>query len=436
MKKALIITYYWPPSGGAGVQRWLKFVKYLRDFGWEPIVYTPENPEFPEIDESLNHDIPDHLTVIKTPIREPYNAYKRLIGRKKEERINASFLSEKKRNPLLENLSVWIRGNFFIPDARMFWIRPSVKFLFQYLQKDPVDIIISTGPPHSMHIIGMEVSKLSRIPWIADFRDPWTNIDFYKDLKLTGWADNHHRKLERKVLSSASAVTCISASMAEDFLKLHPRKYEVITNGFDPDDLIQDQPPSADTKFSISYIGTMVSSRNPLSFWKAVHSLVKENDEFRNDLVIRLIGKTDYSVMDSVAQNGLSEYVEQISYLPHREVVMVQRQSQVLLLIINDTPNSKMILTGKFFEYMAAHRPILCIGPVDGDASKILSETNSGRIAGFSDVEKVKEIILNYYTKFKAGTLHSDRLNIEEYSRKNLTKKYAGLMNSLSPQRR
>jgi len=195
MKKALIITYYWPPSGGAGVQRWLKFVKYLREFGWEPIVYTPENPEFPEIDESLYSDIPENLTVIKTPIREPYTAYKKFIGRTKKEKINAGFLSEKKRNPFLENISVWIRGNFFIPDARLLWIKPSVKFLLKYLTGNPVDIIISTGPPHSMHIIAMKLNESLKLPWVADFRDPWTNIDFYKDLKLTSWADSRHHNM-------------------------------------------------------------------------------------------------------------------------------------------------------------------------------------------------------------------------------------------------
>ena len=430
-KRVLILTYYWPPSGGAGVQRWLKFVKYLRGFGWEPIVYTPENPEFPEVDESLYGDVPENLSIVRTPITEPYSAYKTLIGRKKGEKISPGFLSEKKRNPLAENLSVWIRGNFFIPDARMFWIRPSVKFLLSYLKEKPVDIIISTGPPHSLHIIGMKVSKVLGIPWIADFRDPWTNIDFYRDLKLTGWADRRHHKLELKVLSNASAITVISNSMADDFRKMHDRKYDVITNGYDTDDLLKDEAVETDLKFSISYIGTMVSRRNPVSFWKAIHSLVEENEAFRNDLLIRLVGKTDYSVMDTVSQLGLTGFIDRVNYLPHRDVVKIQRQSQVLLLVINDSQNAKMILTGKIFEYMAAQRPIICIGTVDGDAGKILADTNSGMIAGFSDPQRVKEIILGYYTKFKAGNLISGSRNIEDYSRKALTGKLAKVMDSL-----
>lgn len=432
MKKALIITYYWPPSGGAGVQRWLKFVKYLREFGWEPIVYTPENPEFPEIDESLYSDIPKNLTIIKTPIREPYHAYKWFIGRTKKEKINAGFLSEKKRNPVLENISVWIRGNFFIPDARMLWIKPSVRFLLKYLSENPVDIIISTGPPHSMHIIAMKISKSLKLPWVADFRDPWTNIDFYKDLKLTSWANSRHHNLERMVLSNASAVISISPSMADDFNSIYMRHYDIITNGFDWDDMNPTNLVELDQKFSISYIGTMVSTRNPITFWEAIRSVLKENKDFGNDLVIKLVGKVDFKVRESVEQFGLSRYVENIGYTPHKEVVKIQQESQVLLLVINNTPNSGMILTGKFYEYLAARRPVLCLGPVDGDAARILYQTHAGLISGFNDIEKMKENIIWLYNQFKTGNLASGNQDIEPYSRKELTRKLASLMHNIS----
>jgi hypothetical protein len=222
MKKALIITYYWPPSGGAGVQRWLKFVKYLRDFGWEPVVFTPENPEFPETDTSLANDVPANLEVIKLPIWEPYDVYKRFMGQKKEDKISASFLSEKKQNKLLQWISVWIRGNLFIPDARRFWIRPAVKYLEKYLQTNPADVLVSTGPPHSMHVIALKVANKTGLPWIADFRDPWTNIDFYNELKLSPGADKKHRRLEKAVLEGATAITVVSRTMVEDFKGLVP----------------------------------------------------------------------------------------------------------------------------------------------------------------------------------------------------------------------
>jgi glycosyltransferase involved in cell wall biosynthesis len=306
-----------------------------------------------------------------------------------------------------------------------------VKFLTRYLAGHPVDMIISTGPPHSMHMIGMKVSQRLKLPWIADFRDPWTHIDFYKDLKLTSWADARHHRMEKDVLSKASAVISISPSMAEDFNNILPRHYDIITNGFDWGDVNPSTLVETDKKFTISHIGTMVSTRNPVVFWKAIQSILKENADFGRDLLIKLVGKVDFKVRESIEQSGLSTCVEYIGYTPHREVVKIQQQSQVLLLVINDTPNAAMILTGKFYEYLAARRPILCLGPVDGDAAKILEETKSGLIAGFKDIEKMKENILTLYRQFKAGNLSACNQDIEAYSRKELTRKLAAVMDSL-----
>ncbi len=430
MKKALIISYYWPPSGGAGVQRWLKFVKYLRDFGWEPVLFCPENPEYPETDNSLFKDVPPGLEMIKFPIWEPYLAYKKLLGQKKEEKINAAFLSEKKKNKILEDFSIWIRGNFFIPDARKFWIRPSVRFLSQYLKNQPVQVIISTGPPHSTHMIAMPLAAQFGLPWLADFRDPWTNIDFYKDLKLTGWADKKHHRLELEVLEKADVVSVISKTMAEDFCKIHKRSYKVITNGFDSDDagLL---PLDLDKKFSIAHIGTLVNTRNPITLWDALKSLLSDHPDLADDLEIKLVGKVDFTVIQSLDDFGLSRFIRRIDYMPHNEVVKCQRQSQVLLLIINNTPNSKMILTGKFFEYMAAQRPILCLGPVDGDAAFILNETRAGLLAGFGDVEKMKQHVLRLYRDFKNGTLTIESREIDQFSRRELTRQLSGILDGL-----
>jgi len=431
MNRALIISYYWPPSGGAGVQRWLKFVKYLRNFAWEPVLFVPKNPEYPETDNSLEKDIPDNIEIIRHPIWEPYNLYKKLIGHRKEERINAAFLSEKKKNRFLENISVWIRGNLFVPDARKFWINSSVRYLSNYLKDHPVSVIISTGPPHSMHLIAMPLAQKFSIPWMVDFRDPWTNIDFYKDLKLSRWADKNHRTLEKQVLEKANSVVVISKTMAEDFRKIYDRKYEVITNGFDEEDLIE---PSflMDKKFSIAHIGTLVSTRNPVSLWEALKELIAEQDDFAKDLEIKLVGKIDFSVTSAIHSYGLTNYLNKIDYLPHNEVVKCQRQSQVLLLIINNTPNSKMILTGKFFEYLAAKRPILCLGPEDGDAAEILNETRSGLLSGFHDINGMKHNILFFYNKYKHGNLTSKSLDINRFSRKELTRQITGVLNRIS----
>lgn len=430
MRKVLIITYYWPPGGGAGVQRWLKFVKYLRIYGWEPVVYTAENGEMPAYDQSLIKDIPDHLTVVKRPIWEPYDAYKKFIGRKPEDKINAGFLAEEKAPGLLENISVWIRGNLFIPDARRFWIRPSVKFLTSYLKGNPVDAIVSTGPPHSMHLIASGVVKKLKLPWLADFRDPWTEIDFYKDLKLTRYADRKHRKLERKVLANADAVVVISKSMAESAKKIHDREYVVIPNGFDPDDTTVGDI-CRDQKFSIAHLGSMVRTRNPETLWKVLSSLCEANTDFRNDLEIKLVGKVDYSVTESIKKHGLQNNLNKIDYLDHAEVVKVQQQSQVLLLMINDTPNVKMILPGKFFEYMAAARPILCIG-AEGDASELLKETGSGLFSSFKDEAGLRANIMKFYQTYREGSLEITPQGTERFSRKVLTGEIAGILDGMS----
>ncbi len=292
-RKVLIITYYWPPSGGAGVQRWLKFSKYLRDFGWEPIIYTPENPEAPAIDNSLEKDIPEGISIIKRPIIEPYSVYKRFVGMKPGEKVNAGFLQEKEKPGIAEGLAVWLRGNFFIPDARRFWIRPSVKFLKKYLKDHPVDAIVSTGPPHSMHLIAMQVHKKLNIPWLADFRDPWTGIDFYHQLRLTSFADKLHHKLEKKVLASATAVTVVSQDMVNEFNGIVKRGYKLVTNGYDEQDIRPLPQNQLDKKFTLSHIGSINASRNPVGLWKVLSEMVKLQPDLASALQIKLVGKVD-----------------------------------------------------------------------------------------------------------------------------------------------
>lgn len=432
-RKVLIITYYWPPSGGAGVQRWLKFVKYLRNFGWEPVVYTPENPEYPAIDNSLLKDIPQGIEIVRTPIWEPYSFYKKLVGAKKNERINAGFLSEKKRPGLAERFSIWLRGNFFIPDARKFWINPSIKFLVKYLKQHPVDAIVSTGPPHSMHMIALGVKKRTGLPWLADFRDPWTNIDFYHELMLSSWADRKHHKQEMSVLKKADEVVVISNSMKTDFLKLLKRDYSVITNGYDQDD-IAGVDARIDERFSVAHIGTMVKTRNPLLLWEVLSEEVLKDTDFANDLEIKLVGSVDYSVTESIEAAGLGNYVNKISYVPHNEVVKIQQQSQVLLLLINDTPNAKVILPGKFFEYMAARRPILCIGPRDGDAAEVILETNAGYVSEKDDKESIRKAINELYSRFRTGKNIVDSKGIARFSRESLTGRMAECLSVISGQ--
>jgi len=430
MKKVLIITYYWIPSGGAGVQRWVKFTKYLRDFGWEPIIYTPENPEFPSIDHSFEKDIPSDIQIIKTPIWEPYNIYRNLTG-KKNEAINAGFISENKKQGWMDKLSIWIRGNFLIPDPRRFWIRPSVRYLTEYLQANPVDAVITTGPPHSMHLIGLGLKKnFPTLPWIADFRDPWTNIDFYKELNLTLIADKVHHRLEKKVVQTADCVLVVSKGMKEEFELLKPKQLEVITNGYDELD-VQKFQIELDNKFSISHIGTLNVARNPKIIWKVLRDICIENQEFKNDLQIQLIGKIDFSVLEDIQRFNLKNQLLKIDYLSHSDAITKQNASQVLLLLINQSDNAKSILTGKFFEYLAAKRPILAVGPTVGDVAQVLFETSAGRIVDFSDEKATKSAIMDLYNQFKTNSLNVQSYSVDRFSRRNLTKDLANLLDSL-----
>lgn len=436
MKKILILTYYWPPCGGAGVQRWLKFVKYLRYYGWEPVIYTALNGEMPVIDASLNKDIPKNLTVLKTSIWEPYSIYKKFIGRKKSDKVNASFLSENKKPGLTEKISVWIRGNYFIPDARKFWIKPSIPYLVDYIQKYSINHIISTGPPHTMHMIALGIKQqLPRIKWVADFRDPWTNIDFYEKLMLTKRADKKHHEMELNVLKTADLVLSVGQTMNDEFAQMLKNttgnssdKFKVITNGFDDDD-ISNVPVEKDQKFSIAHVGTLVRDRNPDVLWRVLKKLVSENPEFEKQLEIKLVGKIDIFVKEEIEKYGLAKYVNKIDYLPHSEVILEQQRSRVLLLLVNNTKNAKGILTGKFFEYMAANTPVLTIGPVNGDLAAIINETKCGLISDFNDEASLEKNILKM---FSGEEISHTTTSIEKYSRRNLTGQLSELLKNLN----
>ena len=432
MKKVLIITYYWPPSGGSGVQRWLKAVRYLRDFGWEPVVYTALDSEYPVIDESLQAQVPPGVEVIRRPIWEPYKLYKRFTGQKKNERVVSGFLDEKKKPSLSRRISMWIRGNVFIPDARKFWIKPSIRFLSDYLKTHPVDAIVSTGPPHSMHLIAMGVKRRTGLPWLADFRDPWTNIDFYQELMLSGWADRKHHRLEKQVVTTANSVVVVGKQMQLEFEEISGRKVDIVTNGYDEADL-QPQPKDArDKKFSLIHIGLLNQHRNHEAFWVALAELKREIPGFGDDLVVKLVGKADVSASESIARNGMDVQVELIDYLPQAEAVKQQGRAQVLLLSINNTPNAKGVITGKIFEYLASGRPILCIGPEDGDAAHIIESAKAGLVAGFEDKAKLKAHIAHYYDLYKHDALEVQSQGVAAFSRKALTGKFAQLLEGIS----
>lgn len=427
MKRVLIITYYWPPSGGSGVQRWVKFSKYLPSQGWQPVIYTPENPDMPSIDQSLYSDIPEEAEIIKRPITEIYSIYRKISGNKGGGEVNP-INSQKKT--LKQKLMLAIRGNLFIPDPRISWLRPSVRFLKKYLREHPVDVIVSTGPPHSMHLIAREVSKATGIPWVADFRDPWTRMFYFKHLALSDWARKKHEKLEKMVLDDASAVVAVSPLVQEEFKTMTGNRIELVTNGYDPEDFGQVVEP--DGHFNIVHTGLFASDGNPETLWKVLSDLCREDARFADQLRIRLVGKNDTMILDSIHAAGLERNLVDLGYRDHTVAVREQMGSTMLILPLRKEPEYRATLPGKLFEYLGSQRPVLGIGQTDGAMARILADTGAGETFEWDDEAGIRAYVLKRWEKFLAGDDDSvPDNNIEQYSRKATARKMAALLESL-----
>lgn len=427
-KKVLIITYYWPPSGGGGVQRWLKFVKYLPEFGWEPIVFTPENPDFDLKDESLVKDISTELEVLKFPIWEPYQLFKKLSGKK--ELKQGQVLEEVDRS-VLKQIAIWIRGNWFIPDPRKFWVKPSVEYLNSMLISNGINTVITTGPPHSMHLIGLKLKeKNPELNWIADFRDPWSKWDILDKFRLSNKSRKKHQKLESEVFNNASKIITVSDTWKNEFEQIGAKKVEVITNGFDSSD-IQPEPKTPKNKFRITHAGMLNDFRNPTVLWQALKDLVVDNNAFKKDLEIKLIGTlSEHINQELLSDTALRDAVVLINHVPHDEIFSEYSKASVLLLILNDSKNAKGHLPGKLFEYMAVGTSVLGIGDDNGDAAKVLLSTNSGKVISPSDKEGMKMELLQLYYNWKVEKPLIQE-SIDKYERKNLTSKLAKLLDNL-----
>jgi glycosyltransferase involved in cell wall biosynthesis len=432
MKKVLIITYYWPPAGGIAVHRCLKFAKYLREFGWEPVIHTAEGAEYPVLDEGNFKDVPKDSAVIKTKIWEPFNLFKFITGKKKVERIHNVFLEEDKPT-FAHKLGIWIRGNIFIPDARKFWIRPSVNHLTKYLKENPVDVLFTNGPPQTNHMIAYKVKKKLNIPWHADFQDPWTQVDYFPQLMLNPLSMAIHKTMEQRVFKYADKVTICSDTWKHDLESIGAKDVGVIVWGYDEGDF-RDINVELSPKFTLSHYGSLGPDRNAKTLWKAFSILAKEDASFAKDLEIELAGFIGHAIINEIDSLGLKNNLVLFDHLSRRETLERMHRSQVLLLILNDMPNVNGRLPGKLFEYLASRRPTLVIGPEESDASKIVHGVNAGYTCNFNDLEKTLKTVRELYQKFKAGKLLPNRTDISQYSNRNLTKKLAGYLDQIVKQ--
>ena len=501
MKRVLVITYYWPPTGGSGVQRWVKFAKYLPDLGWEPVIYTPENPEMTAVDRTLEKEISPNLEVIKRPILEPYNLYRKLMGKGAETDLKklaagaAIHGSEKEaagsrdevtpissgKKSWKQRLSLWVRANVFVPDPRVTWVGPSVRFLKKYLKEHPVDAIVTTGPPQSMHLIGQKLHEALGVPWVPDFRDPWTRMYYLKHLPLTKSSWNKLLKMEQGVLDGCTTVLTCTPMVQDDYAARTKTPVEMITNGFDAEDFEilaeaisrklgsrharndngaglemtteTGQNCSDDrsrtklfddvlarkvlvregrNNFVVTHTGLLAADGNPEKLWKALANIADTDPEFKEKLQINLIGRVDKEVLKSIDKNGLTPNTLLPGYLDHAATNEAQRSADVLVLPLRNDPDYAIILPGKLFEYLASRRPILGIGQPEGAMAQVLNETKSGITAAFDDIDTMQEFLEDAWKQHKAGGIPPTGGDIDKYSRQSTAKQLAGLLDKIS----
>lgn len=420
MGKVLIITYYWPPAGGPGVQRWLYFVRYLHKMGAHPVVFIPETPHYPIIDKDLVALVPEGVPVYRSRFWEPYGLAG-LLGSRTTKRVSAGMI-EKERPGVTERLMRWVRGNFFIPDARKYWLKPALRELPEILAKEGIDSVVTTGPPHSVHLIGMALKEKVSIRWVADFRDPWTQIGYHEHLYLSGPARRKHERLEKQVLQAADAVVATSGTTAGAFRKQTTKPVHVITNGFD-------QPPADGSQpegpFRLVHIGSLLAGRNPEALWRILKRMTQTHPDFGKDLSLELTGLVSEEVTRSLEASGLMPWVRTFPYVPHQEAMQALRQAQILLLLEIDLPETRGILPGKLYEYMAAARPVLAIGPSGWEAAEIVAGTGCGAAFEYAQEQAIEKQIREWYTAYKAGTLTGNTRGIGDYHRQSLTRKLA-----------
>lgn len=435
MKKVLFITYYFPPSGGPGVQRVLKHIKYIRSFGWEPVVLTVANGQYPAIDASLEKQVPGDIKVYKTHIFEPYDIYRRFTGKEKGTALDVNNLKkEGQKRSFTEKIAEFIRATFFIPDARMFWRFTAVKEALAIIEKEGIEAVYSSSPPYTCSLIARGIKRKTGLPWIAGFRDPWTGFLTTPNRWFMPKAID--RAMERSVFEEADLIESAWEGITKDALGKYPalakEKFIHIPNGFDSEDF----PPHPDTenkKFTLTYTGSMYGRRNPAALFAAMNILIKEGKIDPGKILLRFVGRFGAEVEEMIENASFRSSIETVSYVPHQKSLEYLFGSDILLLIVDEAKESEEIVPGKVYEYIAVKKPILAVAPVQSAIAALLQETSAGMAAHQSDIRAIADIFLSYYQEWESGDykLKPDTEKIKQYERKEAAGKLAGLLDSL-----
>ncbi|NOX37391.1 MAG: glycosyltransferase family 4 protein [Calditrichaeota bacterium] len=435
MKKVLIVTYYWPPAGGPGVQRILKFVKYLPEFGWQPLVLTVTSGEYPALDPSLEKEVPPECRVYRIRHLEPGHVFRKFVGMPADSRIQVGVLAEKPEN-WKKRLAFWIRANLFIPDAKIGWWPFAVREGMRIIRRERPQLIFSTSPPPTVHLIARTLSRRSGLQWVADFRDPWTDIHYYERQKrlpvaraLDGW-------LEQRVLREADRLTFVSRLDIEQSFaqKVDPSKCQYLPNGYDEADFQAiPQSPADAHRFVLMHVGAVGIERNPVQLFGVLRDWLAEGFITAENFRLVFVGQVAESVRQSIADAGIEPLVEWVPYVPHHQALQQAAGATALLLLITQSRQNRRILPGKTFEYIRLQKPILALGPPGGEVDRILQELRMGRVLDYEDRAAIRQTLQGWIIQWKQGTLavSGDGAAIQKFSRRSLTRQLADMFNQL-----
>jgi len=434
MKSALILTYYWPPAGGPGVQRWLKFVKYLGEFGWKAHILTVKDGTYSALDEELEKEVPENIPVHKTGSRDPFRFYNMLKG-KKDGSVSVALININKKKSIVDRLAMYIRSNFFIPDARKGWVPYAYKEALRIIAKENIDLIVTTGPPHSTHLTGLKIKKKTGIKWLADLRDPWTTVYYNDMLPRTESTKRKDKKFEDEVLALVDAISVVSPGMQKEFSDRNDN-VQVVLNGFDMSDMeAAGTNDEHDDKFRLTYTGNFKPNQHIPEIWDGICELINEDDGFGKDFRLQFVGNVDATAPEYFIGKGHEENLELLGYVSHAGATRLMAGSDLLLFVVPQSRNNKLIITGKLFEYLASGTIVLSVGPVDGDAAGILADTAREKIFDYKDKQAFKQKLMQLYFSWKSNGGRLEKLDtgmLDKYSRRSSARKISEIMNNIT----